>query len=489
MKRRPLVLAFLALSFGLSLAPHFGVEKLPRTLFPSILAIVTPMALLLGKRKEMATLLTLIILMTTGLLLYSNSHFRADRLYPALRDISSARGEIASYPRKKDSGLEFELCPDKYPGKLRVYVDGGNTDQLDYGHKLRVKGYFNSPSNYGDSGYRQYLQRRRIWGLVDADSINIMEEESESPLLKKGWRLRSLIFNRLDVLLPEEGNFLKAVMFGDRHSLPEKTWSSFEKTGLAHLLAASGLHLGIFIGIYWKAAGIGGFRSSVAYLFSLLLLGFYLPVVGYKTSLVRASLIYLFWAGGRVLRDRGLILKSWHDSYQALAAAGLVIVILNPTSFYEIGFRLSFAGAFSLITFSQPIEEALPRLIPGPMRRLLSASISAHLGVAPLILANFGRLHPWAIFTNLLAIPLMALILYGGVLMLAIGGIPGVSWICALESKAIGLYKGLIGVLASWPGSSVPAGGVLPKVWPVVYFLAILILYSGWTSKVQEKRF
>ncbi|MFP4647060.1 MAG: hypothetical protein ACLFN4_05505, partial [Candidatus Acetothermia bacterium] len=82
MKRRPLVLAFLALSFGLSLAPHFGVEKLPRTLFPSILAIVTPMALLLGKRKEMATLLTLIILMTTGLLLYSNSHFRADRLYP-----------------------------------------------------------------------------------------------------------------------------------------------------------------------------------------------------------------------------------------------------------------------------------------------------------------------------------------------------------------------------------------------------------------------
>lgn len=206
-----------------------------------------------------------------------------------------------------------------------------------------------------------------------------------------------------------------------------------------HVLAVSGLHLGIVLAGAWFALRRAGVRSAVAYPVVGLLVLLVLWIVGPRVSLVRASLLFAFLGLGSVLADLGLILRRTVDPLNGLAAAAVVILALRPTELYEAGFQLSFAAtAGILIVVSSGFRGRWQRWIRSVSDRsgrlapfvryaltLIAISAAAQASVAPVVAWHFGTFHPLQLGLNLFVVPLVTLALWiglPGILLLASTG-------------------------------------------------------------------
>ena len=481
MRRRPLVLAFLGVVAGVILASLLGIVSLRPG---PVIGIACSLAMLLlfqftGIRG--GTFMGLSALFFLGIILYSASYFNPGELYARLGNLESVKGEVVTYPIKTGKGREFTLQPEDYPGKLKVFIAEGARTRLNYGDELTVTGDFMVPKKFEGFNYREYLRKEGIWGVVYGARIEELDGGYGNPILELGWGLRKIVSGRIENLFPKRGSFLKALLFGTREALKEKTESYFNSTGLAHLLAASGLHLGILIGASWWIASKLGLNRGKIYLVSLPLVFLYLTTVRFKLPLLRASLIYLFGGAHLLLKEKGLILDDWYDRYQALAAAALILTLLNPESVTTVGFQLSFGATFAIALLFRPIEEFLP-LQPDYLRGIFAASLAAQLGVAPVLAVHFHRAHFWAPLVNLLAIPGVTAILYLGILALVFGyPIPGLSAIIWLEKKIILIFQTAIRELAALPFSEVK----LPTVTSLGLVSYLIFFY--WLKRRLEK--
>ena len=474
MNRRPLVLALLSFSSGIVLAEILGVNSTPAWAIWGILSALAVLLIAEGFKSEFATGAAILGIACLGLALYGGQYFNPKDLYSRIDSLNSISGQVVSYPIKSSEGAEFTLNPTNHRGKFKVFLSDGNSAKLDYGDRLTVKGKFQVPGRFGGFNYREFLRRKNIWGVVYQGKLVKRSRGFANPVLELGWQLRKNISVRIDRVLPEQGHFLKALLFGSRKVLSDDTEESFTRTGLAHLLAASGLHLGIILGASWWISTSLGFGRGTTYLASLPLVLLYLMIVGFELPMMRASLIYVF-AGIHIwLKKVGLILEDWYDRYQALAGAALVLLLLNPESLSTVGFQLSFGATFALALLFEPIKELLPTR-PKYLNGIMAASLSAQLGVSPVLATHFGQIHPWAPVINLAAIPGVTAILYLGIIALILGrGIPIFSFLGPLTGNAILVFRRATEKIASVPlvkvGLNRPSNLALASYFILLYW-------------------
>lgn len=473
MKRRPMVLVFLAIVGGVILADIFHITSVPCwSLIGTLGSIVTLISFeLLNFRGK--TLLTIVALLFLGITLYGIRYFDPGSIYSRINSSKTIEGKVVSYPKNSNNGTEFTLKPDDSTGKLKIFLSSREISTVNYGDKLIIDGNIQIPPRFQDFDYREYLRKKGIWGVVYQGEVISSSPEIGNLILELGWRLRKIITTRIENLFPERGSFLIALLFGDRDVLNENVTNSFTKTGLAHLLAASGLHLGIILGVSWWLLYRLGLPKGKIYLLSLPILCFYLMVVGFKLPLLRASLIYFFGCSHFYLKERGQILDDWYDPYQALASAALLLVIINPSAISTAGFQLSFGATFAIVQFLQPIKKNLP-LKQDYLGGILAASLAAQLGVIPVLAVHFHQIHPWAPIANLAAIPGVSAILYLGILSLVMGKIviisPVLIW---LETRLISTFQWAIGKLSTVPLTQIQ----LPSVTPLVLLSYFILVY------------
>ncbi|MFB6290160.1 MAG: ComEC/Rec2 family competence protein [Candidatus Bipolaricaulia bacterium] len=476
MERRPLVLIFLTIVTGIILAGLLGLTKPPIWSFAGIIVSLAVIPVAEFFDLQWGPVLAILAAVLLGIVLYGTKYFEPENLYPSLSSLDKVSGRVCSYPLKTKTGVELTLKPDSYRGKLKVFLNPDNYSGIGYGDILTIKGKFEVPTVFDGFNYREFLRKKEIWGVVYEGKIVNSRRGFGNPVLELGWVLRRTMSRRVDTILPSGGNFLKALLFGARDVLKDTTKKSFTETGLAHLLAASGLHLGIILGVSWWLAGSLGLGRETTYLISLPLVFCYLVIVGFKLPLLRAALIYLFGGAHLWLKETGVILDDWYDRYQALAGAALVLVVINPETVSMVGFQLSFAATFSLALFFQRIKAALS-IKPDYLGGILSASIAAQLGVAPVLAVHFGQIHPWAPFINLVAIPGVTAVLYLGILALILGqGIAGFSGLGNLTERVIILFRTAIENTSDVPLAQIQ----LPPPTPlalVSYFVLIYWFY------------
>jgi competence protein ComEC len=195
----------------------------------------------------------------------------------------------------------------------------------------------------------------------------------------------------------------------------------FRDAGVAHVLAVSGLHLGIIIGLFWFILRRLHLSAGQIYLMLIPIVGFYLLLVGGRVSLVRAAILFGFLALGWVMSERGLILRRWADPYQGLSAAALAVLGWNPQALFDVSFQLSFSATLGIIAFASGFEELFIKIPFRWLRGLIVISLAAQLGVIPFIAWWFHRLYLLVVLANLVVIPLVTLVLWGGVAFLMIG--------------------------------------------------------------------
>jgi competence protein ComEC len=433
LKTNPLATVCIAFCLGIW-AAEFVHIPLP---FIYILCVLCLIVSLVNLKNRLLFFLTFsIAVLLAGLL-----HLKAAQIHPAdhiLKFISDQpqevylMGKVASYPEEswtsyhkrrisfilQAEGLKIGRNWHDVQGLVKVTLY--RKEIVDLSDQLLLQGTLARPPtslNQQGFNYRQYLARQRIFALLEVRQKDVVKLISA----QKGFSFRKAIFKfKQDLseiifwhLGPGEARLLSAILLGERWRLSEDVRDLFINTGTVHILAISGLHVGLIAFILVSLLRFLRIPRRAAFVFTIALLICYALLSGARASVVRATIM-------AVVVLLGLIINREIKIYNSLGLAALVILIFNPHYLFDVGFQLSFISVISIVYFTPKIEKAFP-LRKGPLlylTRCFSVSLSAWLGIAGLAAYYFNIITPIAVPANLVIIPLLFLVVSTGITFL-----------------------------------------------------------------------
>ncbi len=392
--------------------------------------------------------------------------------------------------------------------KILLSVKDSN-NVFKYGNYIRVHTKLKEPRSFDNPGgfdYKKHLlyQGIRFRGYVSRPSdIVIIRENAGNSLRTEIETYRSLIRKRIRGAVPSPaGDVLQALILGEKESIPEDIIGNFNRTGVSHILAISGLHVGIiaFISLFIATA----LMKSSEYLllrlniFKVSALLAVIPVIGYafiaglRISTVRAAIMILCYLVA-LLAGRG------RDLLNILAFAAFLILIFSPPSLFDVSFQLSFTAVAAIILITPALNSLIPQAVgeSAVRRRIHSVAIfivvsfAAVVGTAPLIAFYFNRISTISLISNLFVIPVIgfAVLPLGMALILAAPFAPVASFLATIASFFIGTVLSIIEFLSSFPLASLPV--TTPTLLEMVlYYLGILAgvrFINRWRSTGDEK--
>lgn len=309
---------------------------------------------------------------------------------------------------------------------------------------------FDSKSFYAERGihYRLELAKGAYRALDDATSWN-------PRILALRWREH--FYRKLRDETPLEGQELEvasALWLGRKLELSEGLREAYADAGAMHVLAVSGLHVGIvyFMLLILLAPLKKSLKGKKAIpIIILAVLWGYAILTGWSASVVRAVLMFSLYTLGQSLERAPTV-------GNAIAGSALIVLLFDPSMIHDIGFLLSYAAVISIVTL-YPLLDGLWKggIFPlAQLKSLLAVSTAAQIGVLPIVLGVFGKFPLWFLVTNPLILPLGTLALYSGPLMAVSFLFPnGVEWMGFGIEKLLALMNGWVELVAGWPGSGI----------------------------------
>ena len=268
---------------------------------------------------------------------------------------------------------------------------------------------------------------------------------------------------------------LSALTVGYKNALPQEIKEQYAGAGISHVLALSGLHVGILWGLLsfllTPLNSIRGGRIFRWLMMNLLLWG-YAFVAGLSASIVRAVIMCL-------CVDLGRIRGSKSSSINLLAVAAFFMLLYNPCYLFDVGFQLSFLAVLSIVVCFRPLylyiapQHVISKFLVGT----LGVSLVAQLGVAPLVVYYFSSFPTYFLLTNLVASPLVFVIMYLALMCLLCFFVPPLqTFLIYLLSHCIHGLNALTSWVSQLPGSSIEELYVSSFEVLLFYILLIIIL-------------
>jgi ComEC/Rec2-related protein len=217
-------------------------------------------------------------------------------------------------------------------------------------------------------------------------------------------QLREAIIERNMTLYGKEaGPIVNALYLGDGYFTDNRTDYIFTRAGVLHILAASGSHVALVAGIPLFLLALIRIPSRVAYIIASLVLALYLYLSCAPVSLMRACIMFWVYA---LFRITGSPTTSLH----ALFLSGSIIIALSPWEIFSLGFRLSFCATLGIILFYRSFKNILPR-IPFKISSSFALSLSAQIGVMPIIALSLSQVNCIGVFANIIIVPCIELMM------------------------------------------------------------------------------
>ncbi|MBQ8394451.1 MAG: ComEC/Rec2 family competence protein [Clostridia bacterium] len=398
---------------------------------------------------------------------------------------------------------------ERVDGKLIAYLSTAFVEDLSLSDKILLQGDVQTiTSCMGEYGFRASEIGDNVRFECNRVQNVVKVGKAFDPFLTMRNRLQERIYAGMD-----EGSaaITVAVLTGDSSGMESGLLQNMRAGGIAHIFAVSGLHVGALFGFCLAVLKVKPFRklskpSRFILLASLLL--FYAGVCGFSPSILRATVICLV-AYGATLLGTGT------DFLESLGGAALVILLLQPTALFEVGFQLSFLACLGLALLSTPIQngcelvyakvrgafpprkltdserkmiergDTLPPSIPARMVRsvisFVSVSLAAQIATAPLQLHTFGYFSPLSLLLNCIFVPMLTCV-FAALLLCAIIAcflpVGAVGWLLGIPSM---LWSGVLLLFEYvdftkfvWSGWEVPTGGVIS------YYTGCTFLSDKW---------
>lgn len=284
----------------------------------------------------------------------------------------------------------------KCDGKILVYSSKYNNVQL--GQEISFECELSKYDAF-DSGDFSYLINNIHYStyasvLNETDNVEITLRE----------RVHKGVMNVLKNNLNEDNaNISFAMMFGQKYSLSTEISQMFSYAGISHILAVSGLHVGVLVGILWFVLNKLKINKYVKlFIFALLLL-FYNYLCMYSPSVCRASIMSFVLAMCKCFR--------WeYDSLSSLSLAGIIILLISPITLFSVSFQLSFLCIFAIIAFAPTINTLFDKIrCPKFLSSVLSISIATTIAILPVCLNVFAEVSLLGILANIFVLPIFSI--------------------------------------------------------------------------------
>lgn len=222
----------------------------------------------------------------------------------------------------------------------------------------------------------------------------------------------------LDLYLNEDNSLImKSILLGDYRYLEEEEVGKFRDLGLAHVIAVSGLHIGIITVLLIYFLAYLGINRRVNIVISIAIIWTYAYIIDFPLSVLRANIMYTVLLLSQLL-------KKPYDSLNSLFLSLLLMVIINPFWIFHVGFQLSFVATFYVIYYTPKVSSIFSFKKEG-MFKSLSSIVAAQLGVLPILAYYFNRLPTVGIVANLLLVPLFNICLVMTILLIPMSFVNG----------------------------------------------------------------
>ena len=303
------------------------------------------------------------------------------------------------------------------------------------------------PKNPYQFNYKRYMERKGVYGRTEVVAFSVVKNNTTG-FMGSIARTRSHLAIVIDKYFNQESSaLLKTLLLGKRTDLDNEVYQHYVDAGAVHILAISGLHVGIITAILLlllqKMPNLGFYRP-LRYFILLAGLWTFAFIAGASPSVLRATVMFSFVGLSTLMRRK-------QGRFDALMLSMLFLLLINPYYLYDVGFQLSYVAVFSIMKFYpvmrkwwQPENKYLQWIWS-----LFLVGLSAQIVVLPISLYYFHQFPILFFVSNLVVVPLLQPILIGSIIALCLGsfGILPYAIVFVLE-KLIALMNFLVAFIA-----------------------------------------
>ncbi|SHO64755.1 ComEC/Rec2 family competence protein [Algoriphagus zhangzhouensis] len=337
-----------------------------------------------------------------------------------------------------------------------------------------------SPQNPYEFDYKSYLQKSGI------NFTQFLNEEG-IVLLKAGQGSNGTWFQRFRISLinqirrhvpdPEVQDVAIALLLGQKDFLGRDTKAVFRDTGVMHILAVSGLHVGILVTLLFflaKPFSLKGKGLRIYLLGVVCCIWGYAALTGFSPSVVRASVMFSLITFGQMRERKPSV-------FNILAFSAMLMIVIDPSVICEVGFQLSYLAVSGIVLLYPLILRwwLPPNKGLDYFWQIVSVSISAQLTTFPLTVFYFHSFPPWFLLANIFVIPLTFVIMQVGIPFLILGWIPGVDFVLGwLVNGLIKIELWLLSIVQNLPFGKAEDLSIEPETMILVW--GILLIWAAW---------
>lgn len=353
-----------------------------------------------------------------------------------------------------------------------------------YGDRLRLQGRLQTPPEFEDFSYREYLARQGVYSYMANARLWLVERGKGNPVLDLIYALKARALEMVYRLYPDpEASLLAGILLGVESGIPAGVRQAFQDTGTAHVIAISGFNVaivgGLFASLFLRL--LGARRRFLAAALSAAAIGFYAVLVGAEPSVVRAAIMGSFSLFAVQLGRR-------QDGLNSLAFVAALMAVFNPLLLWDVSFQLSFMATLGLVLYAGPLAETFTHLassrlpaataqrLAKPVGEYLLFTVAATLTTMPVIAYHFRSISLSAFLANPLILPAQPPIMTLGGLSAAFGLLwQPLGQLLAYLTWAFLAYTIRAVELLAQLRSGVILLGEVPLAWILAYYAALLL--------------
>lgn len=482
MDRYPAVRLFLSMSAGILIGHALNIP----VLFCWPMLALAAAAALIWRRSQASGWLWLLVMACSGCLWHqARSLTASDPVGPGPREFQVL---VSSEPRVSKGRWAFtgkveSIGDGPFCLRAAVYLPEDDGLAPKYGDRLRLSGRWRRPSparNPGGFDYRDYLEHQEVSGVLSVSQAQLIESTGGNRIISglvipSRRYLRDLTSRYLD---GDEAALMLGLLLGERQDLSQPVKDAFSDTGTTHVLAVSGLHVVLVAFIFFLVLRACQLPKRWAAGGTIAGLVFYTLLTGSPPSIVRATIMSSAVIVGTMFERQA-------SGLNMLGLSGLAILAFWPQALFDVGFQLSYAATFGILTLTRPIQGLLSRITPQPqvnewLLMPLAVSAAAQLATTPLLALHFHRIPLVSLAANLAVVPLTNMLLALGLSMALLNLLtPWLAAPLAAAAYAVGwITLRLVEVFSKWSWATV--AWPRPDALQVSAYLLALLLAFRW---------
>ena len=365
----------------------------------------------------------------------------------------------------------------------QVLVYENQQTELKIGYRVKVTGIYaplEKASNPGQFDQKAYYEARGIGMVLKKAKITVTEAK-ENFFFQKLYELRSFWIHTLEKITGEgEAGLLQAMLLGEKSGLKKEQKELYQSGGISHILAISGLHISLVGMLLYQFLR----KKKRSYSFSTAVSGSFMVIYGFLTgfgvSAKRAVFMFLVYLGAELLGET-------YDVVSALALAGILILTEQPLQLFQCGFQLSFLSVGAVALVYPALRKKLGWKNKVALSLLSGASVT--LVTLPCTLYWFYEWMPYALFLNLIVIPLVPVVFLSGAAGMLVGGVSVVAgmFLAGASAGVLRFFQTLLERTEVLPGSRAIIGQ--PELWRIgVYYALVGMAVWGFGGRKGKNR-